>query len=107
MKIREVWNSRIPKWLNVGAITIYPFVFYEFPGPDSTLHRSWERETRRHEWIHIDQIRSYGFFSFYLSYFVYYLAGLIRFHNGELAYMEIPFEIEARESAKQPRQEYV
>lgn len=107
MKIREKFDSRIPKLLQVGAITLYPFIFYGFPHPDDSIHRSWEREIRQHEWVHIDQIRGVGFFRFYLSYFIYYLAGRIQGLPHYEAYLLIPYEVEARAKERTPRNEYV
>jgi hypothetical protein len=62
------------------AITLYPFIFYRMT--EATCPRS----TRRHEWEHISQVRTYGWLHFYAN----YLLQLIR--HG---YWAISWEIEA------------
>ena len=44
---------------SVNAITLHPFIFYK--------HRPADR-LKRHEWIHIDQVRSHGWLNFYFKY---------------------------------------
>lgn len=104
MKIREVKDSCIPGFVGAGAITIYPFIFY---GPDDRMTVKEQLEMRHHEWVHVDQIRKTGFFRFYISYFLYYLASRVEGYNHYDAYMLIPYEQEARELEKEPRGEYV
>ena len=51
--------------------------------------------TWTHEIHHVNQITEYGFFTFYISYFFYYLAGLIRHRKHYEAYLSIPYEVDA------------
>jgi len=103
MKIRERYNSWIPRMLGAEAITLYPFVFYTHGKLNETKSGS---QIRRHEWIHVDQIRAVGFLRFYISYFTYYLAGRIQGMDHAESYWLIPYEIEAREKQKEPRQTF-
>jgi len=64
----------------------------------------WFKEARsrvneallRHELIHQEQMDRHGLVSFYLIYLFDYFRNLIRFQNHRRAYLEIPFEVEAR-----------
>lgn len=91
MKIREcevkwmMWP--IKPW--VAGITLYPFIFYKGEPP---LYR------RRHEYIHIRQVRDTGWFKFYAQYVWY---GITRGYRG------IPFEIEAYEKQDLPGKPWV
>lgn len=61
-KIIEVtWHLFPVFWFGrVAAITLYPFIIYKKKPVALAL--------RRHEWIHIDQVRRYGWWHFYLHY---------------------------------------
>ena len=48
-----------------------------------------------HEYIHIIQGRTLGWFRFYFLYLKFYFKGLIKFRNHEKAEHSIPFEVEA------------
>lgn len=63
---------------HADAITIYPFIFYRFE-PNETL--------RRHEWVHVEQVRRQGWFKFYTSYIWQWAK--------RVPYRERPAEIEA------------
>lgn len=90
MKIRHIYNSKLAKLINVEAIMLYPFIFYEDKQPSQIL--------KKHEMIHVMQLRKIGFFSFYLSYVLYYLAGLLLYKNSYYSYRNIPYEKEAFEN---------
>lgn len=85
MKIIEIENSRIAKLLN-ASITLYPFILYD--GIPS-------KQTRKHESVHIEQIRKIGVFTFYKLYLMYYIGYRFAGLNHNRAYMKIPFEQEA------------
>ena len=87
MKTRHVYNSIIAKALKANAITLYPFIFYKLKEPNKT--------TVTHELIHIMQVRKHGFFSFYISYLLFYFAYRLMGHNKERAYLLIPYEMAA------------
>jgi len=77
MMIREVVCNRwyLSKWID--GIVIYPFIFYQGE-PSETL--------RKHEWVHIEQIKRLGVIRFYITYLWY---------NLTKGYDNNPFEIEA------------
>ncbi len=101
MKIRPKFDHWLPKRLKVAAITIYPWIFY------TKEKRFLSARIRIHEREHISQVEDMstawggslqGIPLFYLSYFLYYLAGLIRYRSHNEAYWFIPYEIESRDS---------
>ena len=55
-----------------------------------------------HEMIHVRQIRKVGWFSFYISYLLYYFAGLLRYGDHGAAYYNIPYESEAFNKQYEP-----
>jgi hypothetical protein len=65
------------KW--VEATTIYPFIFYRHTEALTV------RATRRHEWQHVSQVRTHGWFRFYANYLLQRLHG----------YMTITWEVDA------------
>jgi len=83
------FNNWIPKILKVGAITFYPWVFIANKKEDTAT------TLITHEMVHVWQVRQHGWFSFYISYCLYWLAGLIRWKSHNVAYREIPFEQDA------------
>ena len=85
-------NSNVPailSWvspISIGAITLGPFVFSR--GEISDV-------TKNHEAIHWEQYKETLIIGFAFLYLFYWLLGLIRYRDGELAYVMIPFEQEA------------
>ena len=83
-------DSVIPKLLSVfitiGAITLWPFIISR-----SKLNK----RILSHEKIHIKQQEELFLVGFYLLYVLYWIRGLWRFRDSELAYHSIPFEQEA------------
>ena len=85
-------NSWVPKVLSIispitiGAITLGPFVFSR--GEVSEV-------TKNHENIHWQQYIETGIIGFVILYLAFWLIGLCKFQDGNLAYYSIPFEIEA------------
>ena len=69
---------------NYRAITMFPVVFYKGE-PLSDRERS-------HETIHLWQQLFLLIVPFYLLYFVFWLAALLRYCNWQRAYRAIPFE---------------
>ncbi len=88
-------NSSLPLILSVvapieiGAITIGPFVFSRGEMSDVT---------KNHETIHWQQYIECGIIGFIILYYVFYAINLLRYRDGEKAYFEIPFEKEAYEN---------
>jgi hypothetical protein len=85
-----VFNSRIAKLLKVSGIVLYPFVLFA-----TDKQTAWVDRTYHHEMLHVEQVKRVGFFNFYISYVLFYLAfrmyGLKHFD----AYLSIPWEEEA------------
>ena len=83
-------NSIIPKlssiFINVYAITIYPFIFIRDEGNERTLN---------HERIHLKQQAELLLIPFYLLYVGFWLFNLLKYRDSQKAYFEIPFEREA------------
>lgn len=89
MKIRRVYNHWIPQLLNVGAITLYPFILFarttialrggKFPTAMQLL---------KHEYIHIEQVRRLGWLKFYFLYVI---------EHAKNGYKQNKYEIEAHD----------
>ena len=87
MKVKLITNSFIPKILKVEGITLYPFIFFASDKPSETLVR--------HEMVHVEQIKYYGWLRFYLSYAIEYLSYRVRGDSKNVAYNKISYEVEA------------
>lgn len=68
----------MPKRFSGMAITIAPFIFY---------NGVMSEELKRHELVHIEQVKRLGWIRFYLTY-LWYIA--------RYGYKNNPFEVEAR-----------
>ena len=65
MKIKEVLCKRWFINRRYAAITLYPFIFF------NVYHRAYKEnleQLRRHEYVHVKQIKQFGVLQFYLSY---------------------------------------
>jgi hypothetical protein len=87
MKIKLITNSRLCKILKVDGITLYPFIFFADENPSDTLVK--------HEMVHVEQIKYYGWLRFYLSYVLEYFSYRVRGDSNNVAYNKISYEIEA------------
>ncbi|MBC7712083.1 MAG: hypothetical protein H7177_02005 [Rhizobacter sp.] len=90
MKIRIFKYSKLARFLKVGGIVIYPFIFFADPDPG--------RELINHEMIHINQIKQLGVVKFYSLYFKEYLHNRVKGMSHNQAYLAISFEKEAYEN---------
>ena len=85
-----IQNSRIPEalsiFININAITLYPFIISRDTMDEVTLN---------HEKIHLEQQRELWIAGFYLLYVYYWLIGKWKGESNLIAYLNIPFEIEA------------
>jgi len=85
-------NSRIPVWLsylapiNIGAITLGIVVISRDEMSDIT---------KNHETIHFQQYLETLFLGFLLLYFWDWFVGLVKYRNGQKAYLSIRAEQEA------------
>lgn len=87
MRIRHSHDHFLPKLLGVGAIIIYPFIFYEDAEPNPRIVR--------HEMCHAAQVERRGWIRFYVSYLLFYLASRAMGLDHFASYTSIPYEIEA------------
>jgi len=91
MSLRVKWRfgSRVPGILNVGAITLYPFVLLK--------QKSFEanKTVVQHEAIHIEQIRNVGVLRFYITYLYQYVKNRLKGHDHNYSYYGISYEKEA------------
>ena len=83
-------NSFLPRWLGVGAITIYPCILFALDLNCARISRMLD-----HEMIHIDQVRRYGWFKFYWSYLRQYIANRWSGLTADQAYRAITWEVAA------------
>ena len=85
-----IQNSNIPKYLsifiNIYAITLYPFIICREEMDEIVLN---------HEKIHLAQQRELWIIGFYLLYVYYWFLGKIAGETSLIAYLNIPFEVEA------------
>lgn len=77
-----------------GGIAIKPFIFYYNP---ESLVPDWHDA---HEMTHIDQQREEGLLRYGAKYTLYFLRGLFETFSFKQAYLEIPYEREARRAAR-------
>jgi hypothetical protein len=103
MKTKLIFNSKFAKLINTGAITLYPFIFFSMSKEDDL-----RLKVVHHEYVHVRQVRSIGWFKFYLSYFWKWVVALVQqkpinYPNSnvkvatalERAYFNISYEQEA------------
>lgn len=85
--IKELRNVRILRRFGINGMVIYPFVLYASGDPDSRV--------RRHEMIHVEQIKRVGVKNFYLQYLREYFKLRLKGFGHDAAYRGISFEQEA------------
>jgi hypothetical protein len=73
-------------FIDVGAITLYPFI---------VSRNEMSKTTLNHERIHLVQQRELWLLGFYVLYILYWLKGKVSGMTNRAAYMNIPFEKEA------------
>jgi hypothetical protein len=86
------YNIKILKKTYYDAIVFYPFVFF------ADTFENTSKPLLNHEYIHIMQIKKYGFFKYYYLYLKDYFKNLIKYKNHLDAYYNIKFEVEAYEN---------
>ena len=87
MKIRRKYNNWIPQLLNVGAITLYPYILFarSVTGLKGN-NGDYAIQLFKHEYIHIEQVRKMGWFKFYFLYLV---------ESAKNGYEDNKYEVEA------------
>lgn len=83
----------ISVFIDVGAITLYPFII---------SRNKMSKTTLNHERIHLVQQRELWLLGFYVLYVLYWLRGKVSGMTSRAAYMNIPFEKEAYEMEEDP-----
>lgn len=91
---KEVYNHRLPVLLKTGAVTLRKTIYYKKSKEDVP---EW---LRRHELVHIKQYAKYGVVGFLSIYSYHYLKGRINGKSHWGAYLDIPFEVEARKAER-------
>ena len=87
---------RIPcTWFGYDGITLFPFILIYAEGDTERL--------RRHEAIHWWQQLETLVIGFAVLYLFFYLRGRLAGLDHHHAYLDIPFEREARQDEKQPK----
>ncbi|MEE9417594.1 MAG: DUF4157 domain-containing protein [Acidimicrobiales bacterium] len=100
--ISQVLTSRVQlvrvPWLPNGAdgLTIGKRVLVK-----REVDPSKTKKLIAHELVHVRQWAEYGVVGFLARYVFHYLRNLIKYRKHYTAYLEIPFEIEARAEAEQ------
>jgi len=80
-------------FIDVSAITIFPFIISKQPMNGKTLN---------HEKIHIHQQRELLILPFYFLYAFYFLFGMLKYRDTKMAYYRNPFEQEAYSNQGDP-----
>ncbi len=70
MRVRPVYDSKIARFLNVGAITIFPFVLFSMSKAQALTGK-----VIQHECVHVRQVRALGWWRFYASYVWQWMKG--------------------------------
>lgn len=98
MKVRVFYGSSLGWLLSGGreAITLYPFVFIS--QSKETAHAT---RLIHHEWVHVEQVRRLGWWTFYAQYLKEYFKGLAATWDTQKAYENVSFEKEAHLLADQ------
>lgn len=95
--MRLIYKSplfRLPGFRRYDAVCIGRLILFK-QSPDSVSQRLFN-----HEVVHQEQMDFYGVTGFYALYFWYYLRGVIRYRSHDLAYINNPFEVDARTKAE-------
>ena len=95
MKIREHYNSFIPRIFKASAVTLGSHIFYV-----QTRNQISPR-LRRHEMVHVEQYRKDGFFGFLYRYLKTYFKLRMQGKSHIIAYYSIPYEEEAYAKERQ------
>ena len=92
-RVRVVQVPVLPP--GASGMTIGRFVFLR-----SDTDRSGRRELLAHELVHVRQYHEHGTIGFLRHYLGQYASSLRRHRRHRRAYLEMPFEIEARAEAR-------
>jgi hypothetical protein len=113
MRIQPIFDCALPRWFGMVALTLYPFILFAKTKAES--HSDFDRETLKHEMVHVRQARTYIVpLLFYIVYVYLFLREAVRWLIADLsksrkrkaeenfwlewfgdAYHSNPFELEA------------
>lgn len=65
MKIKEIHCKHWILSESIGAITLYPFIFYN---TNTINYKENFKTLQKHEMVHVEQVKKIGFFKFYFTY---------------------------------------
>ena len=89
MKIKEHYNSFIPRIFKASAVTLGSHIFY------GQAQNQVSARLRRHEMVHVEQYKKDGFFGFLYRYLKTYFKLRMQGKSHIIAYYSIPYEEEA------------
>ena len=95
MKIKEQYNSFIPRIFKASAVTLGSHIFYV------QAQNQISPRLRRHEMVHVEQYRKDGFFGFLYRYLKTYFKLRMQGKSHIIAYYSIPYEEEAYAKERQ------
>ena len=102
MKLWKPWfleNSKVPVWLSyIAPIDIWAISF----GFWVWCRGEISEETRRHETIHYQQQLECLMVFQWILYGAFWVFGMVKYRDGEVAYRQNPFEREAYDNDKNP-----
>lgn len=84
--VSEKFTKTFSIFIDIYAITLFPFIISKEP---------LDEEVKNHESIHIYQQKELLLIFFYLLYVLFFTINYFKFRDTNLAYLMIPFEIEA------------
>lgn len=95
--VLEIWGGRVGRSLDRGIPVVGAVYAITLGHVVAAISREHLDSTRVHERTHVEQFECWGF----LFPLVYFLAGLRARWRGGHFYWDNPYEVEARERAKQ------
>ncbi len=95
MKVKEHYNSFIPKLFKASAITFGSHIFYV------QAENQISARLRRHEMVHVEQYQKDGLFGFLYRYLKIYFKLRMQGKSHIIAYHSIPYEEEAYAKERQ------
>jgi hypothetical protein len=93
--VKEIYNHWLPAYLGAEAVTIKNTIYYK-----RSKLQVWD-SLRKHEMKHVEQYKKYGLLGFLVIYLTWYLIGRFQGKDDLQAYLDIPFEVEARKAERE------
>jgi hypothetical protein len=92
VEVKEYYEHWLPPILGAYAVTIGNSIYYQMQ-----KHAIWTK-LRKHEMKHVEQYNKYTVVGFLIIYLFWYVVGRLKGKDHHQAYLDIPFEIEARKA---------